>query len=102
MGTKAGLGMLCQGCCAAGVLWCYGTRMGTLPKLSSGYRAGDTASELCQRPFAVTPGWGHCPGTLCHSPGLGILCHGTRLVTLCLALGLGLYARAMPSATGPY
>lgn len=30
MGTKARLGMLCQGCCEAGGMWCCATRMVTL------------------------------------------------------------------------
>lgn len=85
MGTKAGLGVLCQGGCDAGGMWYCGTRMGTLcPSCPWDTRAGDAVFELCQGPFAVTPSWGHCPGTLCHSPGLGPLCHGTRRVTLCL------------------
>lgn len=80
-GDQDWLGMLCQGCCDAGGMWCCGTRMETLPKLSSGCRA---VSELCQGLFTVTPGWGRYLGALCHSKGLGTLCHGTRLVVLCL------------------
>lgn len=79
MGTKAVLGMLCQGCWGHVVLWRQdGDRV---PKLSSGHRA---VSELCQGPSAVTPGWGHWLGAKCQCRGLGTLCHGARLVTPCL------------------
>lgn len=73
----------------------------TMLKLSLGYGAGDTVSELCQEPFAVIPRWGHCPGTLCLSPGLRTLCLGTRLVTQCLGTlrhGTGLGALCLTHA----